>query len=81
MIGHDVEEYSIPQLIQFLKYVYALQILYATSIGMIKASLLCLFWRLFSVRNRIPLIIAAGIVFAWTIATVSLDPVGEWNDC
>jgi hypothetical protein len=72
MLGHHVEEYAnnLSQLIEFLKFVYAAQIIYATSIGVIKASLLCFFWRLFSVRSRIPLIIAAGIVVCWTIATV-----------
>ena len=73
MLGHHVEEYAndLPQLIRFLKFVFANQILYATAIGVVKASLLCFFWRLFSVRSRIPLIVAAGIVACWAIATVS----------
>lgn len=74
MLGHDYTEYTIAQLIQFLKYLYALQFFYTTSIGTIKISLLCFFWRLFSVRARWPLIVAFGIVISWTIATVSHRP-------
>jgi hypothetical protein len=44
---------------------------------MIKFSLLCFYWRLFSVKSRLPIIIAGCIVVCWTIATVSsiLEPL------
>lgn len=71
MLGHNIWEYELSELIQFLKYVYALQIVYTVSIGTIKASLLCFYWRLFSVRSRVPLLVASGLVVSWVIITVS----------
>ena len=70
MLGHHIGEFDVPQIIQFLKFVFSGELLYVTAIGTIKGSLIAFYWRLFSIRGRIPLLTVAGILVAWTIATV-----------
>jgi hypothetical protein len=70
-LGIHVTEVEIPDLIQFLKYVFAGQLLYVWAIAIIKFSILAFYWRLFSVSARIPIFIVTFIVFAWIMALVS----------
>ena len=70
-LGYNVEEFQITEVVVWLQCVFAAQLLYAVAIGLIKASLLAFYWRLFSVRSRVPLLASAAVVAAWCIATVS----------
>ncbi|KAF2108557.1 hypothetical protein BDV96DRAFT_587417 [Lophiotrema nucula] len=67
-LGKQVTELEIPQVIDFLKYVFWGQIVYVWAIPVIKFSILAFYWRLFSVAARVPILIASFIVFAWLMA-------------
>ena len=71
VLGQPVTNFTVDELILFLNYVYAASIMYVTAIATIKASLIAFFWRLFSVRSRVPLIMIGAAVVAWAIAVVS----------
>lgn len=71
-LGQHAEDLDLPTLITFMKWVFPAQLLYIIALAFIKCSLLAFYWRLFSVRSRIPIIIGAVIVIAWLIAIVSL---------
>lgn len=59
------------ELIVFLKYLFPEQLLYLVCVSCNKFVLLAFYWRLFSVRARVPLLILMGVVAAWMVGTVS----------
>lgn len=56
-----------------MTFVFPAQLLYVIALAFIKCSLLAFYWRLFSIRSRIPIIIGAVIVVAWCIAVVRIS--------
>lgn len=69
-LGMHVLDVPIPDLIQFLKWVFIAQLLYVWGIAIIKFSILAFYWRLFSVAARIPIAVVCAIVFAWIMSLV-----------
>lgn len=64
---HVVDEVPIPEVIRFLKFLFAAQILYVVALATIKFSILALYWRLFSMGSRlsrVPILIGFFIVTA-----------------
>lgn len=68
-IGHHYEEYSIDEVVEFLKFVFPAQIVYVIALAFIKLSILAFYWRIFAIKARIPLIIGTVIVGAWGIGS------------
>ncbi|KAF2708705.1 hypothetical protein K504DRAFT_381201, partial [Pleomassaria siparia CBS 279.74] len=64
-LGRQAGELDISQLVSFLFYVWLAQLVYVTSIVLIKFSILAFYWRLFALTARIPILIITFIVFAW----------------
>lgn len=72
-LGKHADTLSIPIIIQFLKYVFAAQLLYVIALAWIKLAILAFYWRLFSIKARWPVLITTGVVIAWIISGVSLQ--------
>jgi hypothetical protein len=49
----------------FYKAWLFLEAIYSITLGVIKFSILCLYWRIFSTALRVPIIIVGVSVFAW----------------
>jgi hypothetical protein len=56
---------------EFLKYFFASSLLYIVTIAFIKFTVLAFYWRLFSVKARIPITILTLSVFIWLVSIVS----------
>lgn len=70
-LGRQVTDLEMPQVVEFLEYVFWGQIIYVWSIPVIKFSILAFYWRLFSVAARVPILAVSFIVFSWLMALVS----------
>ncbi|ETS84418.1 hypothetical protein PFICI_02443 [Pestalotiopsis fici W106-1] len=69
---HALEDVPLPQVIDFLRFLFAGQLFYVISLAMIKYTILAFYWRLFSLRARIPIFIGLFIVTAWAISIIFL---------
>lgn len=58
------------QVIAFLRDLFVAQLFYTWCIFFNKICILAFYWRLFSVKSRIPILIAVAVVSAWAIAIV-----------
>lgn len=67
-LGKHADELDLQTIIRFMQFVFPAQLLYVVALAFIKLSLLAFYWRLFSVRSKIPIILAAVLVVAWGIA-------------
>lgn len=67
---HAVVDVPLPEVEQFLKYLYAAALTYCVPIAFIKFTILAFYWKLFSVAARVPIGIIAGSVVAWLITFV-----------
>lgn len=69
---HVGVEVSTAQLIVFLKFLFPEQLFYLICVSCNKFVLLAFYWRLFSIRARVPLLIMMGVVVVWLIGLVSM---------
>lgn len=60
-----------------MEFVFPAQLLYVIALAFIKCSLLAFYWRLFSIRSRVPIIVGAVITVAWCIAVVRASHATE----
>lgn len=74
---HVIEDVPISDVIGFLKFLFAGQLLYVISLATIKFTILAFYWRLFSVALRIPILIALFIVTAWALSVVRFGTVSS----
>ncbi|RMX90154.1 hypothetical protein D0869_00326 [Hortaea werneckii] len=65
---HAGTEVSIPHVVDFLRNLFVAQLLYTVCITLNKATILAFYWRLFSVRSRIPILAVTAVVVAWFVA-------------
>lgn len=78
-------EVSTPQLLVFLEFLFPEQLLYCVCIATNKLAILAFYWRLFSIKARIPIIALTGIVSIWAIGLIiavvlTCDPIeSQWN--
>lgn len=81
-VGTQVSE---PELEGFLKVLFAQQLLYLLCIAADKFCILAFYWRLFSIKGRVPILILFGIVSVWAIgliiaAILSCKPIAaQWD--
>lgn len=68
---HALEDVPLPEVIDFLRFLFAGQLFYVISLAMIKYTILAFYWRLFSLRARIPIFVGLFIVTAWALSIVS----------
>lgn len=59
-----------PDVEEFLKYLYAAALTYCCAIAFIKFTILSFYWKLFSVAARIPIGLIAASTVIWLIAYV-----------
>ncbi|KAK5108700.1 hypothetical protein LTR62_008105 [Meristemomyces frigidus] len=64
-LGYNADTFELHSIVKFLQFVFAAQLLYAVAIGLIKASLLAFYWRLFS--NLILIFICTPVQAQWDI--------------
>ncbi|KAI4595387.1 hypothetical protein KJ359_007062 [Pestalotiopsis sp. 9143b] len=69
---HALEDVPLPEVIDFLRFLFAGQLFYVISLAMIKYTILAFYWRLFSLRARIPIFIGLFIVTAWALSIIFL---------
>ncbi|KAI3329194.1 hypothetical protein HD806DRAFT_548325 [Xylariaceae sp. AK1471] len=65
---------------EFLKYLFAGSLTYPFAIALAKFTILAFYWRLFSIRARIPIFILTFLVFIWLVslfllALLSCSPI------
>ncbi|KAF4980973.1 hypothetical protein FZEAL_3130 [Fusarium zealandicum] len=81
-VGPDV---TMPDVVDFLRYLFAASLTYVVAIAFIKLTILALYWKLFSVTARVPIGIIFCSVVLWMVtlvfvATFSCSPVEkQWN--
>ncbi|KAH7018654.1 hypothetical protein B0J12DRAFT_722435 [Macrophomina phaseolina] len=72
-LGLHIAEITDPdRIIEFLKIVYIIQIMYVWAISITKFSVLAFYWRLFSVSARITIWIVTFMAVSWFVALVFL---------
>ncbi|KAF2770284.1 hypothetical protein EJ03DRAFT_78296 [Teratosphaeria nubilosa] len=82
---HALTEVPMDGVIDYLQALFYAQLLYTCCICFIKAAILSFYWRLFSVKNRIPILIVSGVVVAWFFAIFlavifTCEPINaQWN--
>ncbi|KAM0816202.1 putative Integral membrane protein [Seiridium cardinale] len=69
---HALSDVQLAEVIDFLRFLFAGQLLYVVSLAMIKYTILAFYWRLLCVRARIPILIAVFIVTAWALSIICL---------
>lgn len=52
----------------FLRWIFVGQLMYTFSISFSKFTILAFYWRLFSIKARIPIYVMSFIVFGWLIS-------------
>ncbi|RMZ12218.1 hypothetical protein D0864_00759 [Hortaea werneckii] len=65
---HAGTEVSIPHVVEFLRNLFVAQLLYTVCITLNKSTILAFYWRLFSVRSRIPILAVTAVVVAWFLS-------------
>ncbi|GAB1734328.1 hypothetical protein NU195Hw_g9169t1 [Hortaea werneckii] len=65
---HAGTEVSIPHVVDFLRNLFVAQLLYTVCITLNKSTILAFYWRLFSVRSRIPILAVTAVVVAWFLS-------------
>jgi len=70
--GQHVGKSDIPHIVDLLRSIYILSLIYLPAITTSKLSLLALYWRAFAEsKGKWPVIIAAGINILWMVVVVS----------
>jgi hypothetical protein len=64
LVRHALTEVPLNDVIDFLRFLFAGQLLYVVLLAMVKITILAFYWRLFSVSSRLPICIALFIVLA-----------------
>jgi hypothetical protein len=59
---------------RFLRYLFAGSLIYTIAIAFVKFTILAFYWRLFSMKARIPITILTLTVFIWLVSLVSPIP-------
>ncbi|KAF2865698.1 hypothetical protein BDV95DRAFT_599405 [Massariosphaeria phaeospora] len=83
--GIHAAELEVADVIRFLQYCFAGQMLYTWGISMVKFSIVAFYWKLFRVTARVPILIVASICAIWLIAFTfvfifACDPVrASWD--
>lgn len=70
---HALTDVQLDEVINFLRYLFASQLLYFFTLAMIKYTILAFYWRIFSVKARIPILIGVFLVTAWLFSIVSIS--------
>lgn len=61
---------SLPDVEAWLKILFVAQLLYTCCITANKSAILTFYWRLFSVKSRLPILFAVTVVVGWCLGIV-----------